>query len=173
MAKTKQERANERLWEAISAGIYEEYLDAIKRGADINVQDEHDGSLPLLEAVYQHANEIAKDLIARGQDVNHSGEGGWTALHEAASGGNATAIRLLFDAGADPLPFDSEGKSPLDYLEPKSSGYAEALDALGPSIAERDRRALDASTVSPSGPQAMDGNCDRCGRPAHIGSCRF
>lgn len=173
MAKTKQERVNEDLLEAISAGIYEEYLDAIKKGADIHIQDKDDGSLPLLEAIHQHADQIVQDLIARGQDVNHKSEGGWTALHEAARGSNATAIRLLFAAGADPLPIDDEGKTPLDYLAPDKDSYTEMLEALGPSVAERDRRLLAATTVSPPGTQVTDGKCERCGRAAHTGRCRL
>ncbi|WP_303749323.1 ankyrin repeat domain-containing protein [Stenotrophomonas pigmentata] len=239
MAKTKQERANQKLRDAIEFYNYDAFLVAIERGADVNVLDE-DGYPPLHTAVYLQQQKMVKVLIARGADVNLSGQDGWTPLHEAARGGNTESVQMLLDAGAslasfctghydpiggypiheasgaavsllvehgadveakdemgrtplhyranggdavgvrsllslgaNPYPLDNEGKSPLEYLDPNSKKYKGVLEALAPSAAERDRLTLDASTVQSMKSEGPIGKCERCGRPAHTGRCRF
>jgi uncharacterized protein len=57
---------------------------------------------PLLkEALKRHYVEIVDALLQAGADVNVRDEAGFTPLHDAALAGNAGAVRLLLDHGAN------------------------------------------------------------------------
>jgi ankyrin repeat protein len=49
-----------------------------------------------------------------GAKVNATQNGGWSALHEAASRGDIELIRLLLNWGADKFAKSDDGRSPLE-----------------------------------------------------------
>ena len=239
MAKTKQQRANEKLIEAVDNCDEDAFVVALRNGADANTLDE-DLYSPLFSAIHNLQASMIGGLIEAGADVNLAGPNGWSPLHEAARGGNtkilqmlvgagaslgsfctghseliggypiheasgdaisylvehgadveakdekgrvplhyragkgdAVGVRLLLELGANPYPLDDGGKSPLDYLDPKSMHHKDVSNALGPVAAERDRLALAATTSRASKSDSPVRVCDSCGRPAHSGRCRL
>ena len=62
-------------------------------------------------------NEIIRELLQSGVDANAADAQGCTPLMQAATGGNALAIKLLIDAGADINARDHQkGFTPLICL---------------------------------------------------------
>ena len=59
---------------------------------------------PLLQALYEGRAEDAEQLVADGGDLD---------LFEASAVGDATRLRELLDAGADPNEFAPDGFTPL------------------------------------------------------------
>ena len=53
-------------------------------------------------------------LLGRGASPNIADEKGWTAMHQAASRGNAKMMRALIDAGGDLSRRDAQGNLPRD-----------------------------------------------------------
>lgn len=104
MAKTKQQRANEKLFEAVESFDDDAFHKALRSGADVNALDE-DSFSPLFSAVYNLQVPMIEALIEAGADVNLSGLDGWTPLHEAARGGNASIVQMLLDTGASMTSF--------------------------------------------------------------------
>lgn len=112
-------------------------------------------------------------LAERGADLNARDEIGRTPLHLWAMGNSVEEVQILLQAGVDPYPLDNEGKSPLDYLNPRFSSYQAMMDAFAPSIAMRDRLALNVSTAQAVKNEWPSGECEKCGRQAHEGRCRL
>ena len=56
---------------------------------------------------------VTELIVARGADVNSSGEHGWTALHGAAYKGVDAIVQFLIDKGARTEVFDEYGQTPL------------------------------------------------------------
>ena len=65
------------------------------------------------------------------QDVD-----GQTALHVAASVGNAACVKLLLDAGADSTLRDAEGLTPLQVGFPRGCEWQQAEKSCFPECAE-------------------------------------
>jgi len=71
-------------------------------------------NLPVLSlAAAYHSNEVAQVLLARRANVNARCKHFATALTCAAIGGNAPAVRILFEAKANPLLRSFPGVSPF------------------------------------------------------------
>jgi ankyrin repeat protein len=85
----------------------------ITLGADVNIQNE-DGVTALMLAAKLHRLECLDELIKAGADINHKSLDGKTALqcatlHHAPPGPfNLVPIKLLLDAGADPILPDND-----------------------------------------------------------------
>lgn len=72
----------------------------IKAGADVNIKDDN-GSTALIHAVENDASgSFLKLLITNGANVNEINDLGETALSIAQDNGNASAVRILKQAGA-------------------------------------------------------------------------
>ncbi|KAI3714776.1 hypothetical protein L6452_21736 [Arctium lappa] len=69
--------------------------------------------LSLCFATLRGDDLLLHKLLKRGLDPNESDSNGRTALHIAASKGNANCVLLLLDYGADPNSRDSEGNVPM------------------------------------------------------------
>ncbi|KVH93767.1 Ankyrin repeat-containing protein [Cynara cardunculus var. scolymus] len=69
--------------------------------------------LSLCFATLRGDDLLLQKLLKRGLDPNESDNNGRTALHIAASKGNANCVHLLLDYGADPNSRDSEGNVPM------------------------------------------------------------
>ena len=86
----------------------------IAEGADINARD-REGFAPLHFAAQQSAVAAARALLEAGAIVdtanNHGNTPLWTATYN--SDGQGDMIRLLREAGADPLHQNMHGVSPL------------------------------------------------------------
>ena len=91
-------------------------------GADPN-RPVDDGFPPLIAALSctravpgstprSDVNDIVRVLVEHGVDPNQRGINDYTALHMAVAEGNALAVQLLLDAGADP-----EIRTRIDYCE--------------------------------------------------------
>ncbi len=58
-------------------------------------------------------------LLARGAAPNLPDSRGWTAVHQAASRGNARLMNAVLEAGGDPQRRDHEGRTPRDVARKK------------------------------------------------------
>ncbi|HLY19289.1 MAG TPA: ankyrin repeat domain-containing protein [Bryobacteraceae bacterium] len=68
-----------------------------------------------------------KWMLEHGASPNVPDDGGWTAVHQAASRGNARMLRAVLDAGGDPNRRDKEGRTPREVARAKPT--AEMLAA--------------------------------------------
>jgi uncharacterized protein len=97
-------------------------------GADVNaVADNSFRNAPLQVTMLTQAVDVARLLLARGADVRHRQEGGFTALHEAVQGGNRDLVAALLDAGADPLAAADDGRTAVDLARVKNDPDLSAL----------------------------------------------
>lgn len=84
-----------------------------------------------------YAEQILQYLIDEGAFVSGTDDRGRTPLHTAAKSDNLIAARLLIGAGAEIMPRDYDGKTPLDYAESgtmikllKEHGAVDIKDAI-------------------------------------------
>jgi ankyrin repeat protein len=92
--------------------------------------------------------EIVQALLGReGTDVNRSGVGGDTALHEAALKGRIEVARALLQAGANARKSNDNGETPLHYAS--ENGCIEIVRALLEAGAGADVRKCDGGGHSP------------------------
>ena len=56
-------------------------------------------------------------LLERKASPNVPDDRGWTAVHQAASRGNARMLAAVLDAGGDPARRDKEGRTPRDVTQ--------------------------------------------------------
>jgi len=99
-------------------------------GADINALDEH-GQTALMNVVYWGNLDIAKLLIGRGAQLDHTAKYGLTALFLAVIGNRPQFVQLLVNAGADRDIAGSKGQfsvTPLEYA--RQHGNAEIIQIL-------------------------------------------
>lgn len=107
------------LFSAVAIGDEEQVGKLVRQGPDSANSRGPDGYPALLFAVKMNYGIIVKQLIATGCDVdirNNSdveGQGGQTALHEAAFWGRYKIAKMLIDAGADVNALSEAKISPL------------------------------------------------------------
>ena len=91
----------------------------IERGAELNVTNRA-GLTPLHCAANNGHEEVARLLIAGGPrggaNINIATGTGRTPLHDAAMSGHKDIAQILIDHGADMHQADSNGNTPLKYL---------------------------------------------------------
>jgi ankyrin repeat protein len=83
---------------------------------------------PLHSAAASQSHEIMRLLIDSNVCVDAQQQGGWTALHAAASHEDLRAIELLLVKGANARLANDEGKTPLDMAIEK--GHSNAVERL-------------------------------------------
>lgn len=83
------------------------------------------GNTALMMAALKQNKHAVQALLARGAALKRPG---WTALHYAAAGGDASIVGLLADKGAALDAVSPNGMTPL--LMAASEGHADAVDAL-------------------------------------------
>ena len=83
----------------------------LERGAPLNREGNNWG--PLHYAVFNGHTELAKDLIARGAEVNAASPNGSTPLMMAAREGREELTKVLMESGADPRSKNDWGDNAL------------------------------------------------------------
>jgi ankyrin repeat protein len=110
---------------ACRAARWPEALQLIKSGqAWPNARDEAMGSALVL-AARAGQDELVREMIKRGADIDRIGEDGFTALGGAAFAGRRSMVRLLILAGADVEKLGASGQTALHL-----ASLAGQLDAL-------------------------------------------
>ena len=117
-------------WSALMWAAQEQYVKSVRvlifRGANPNLRDRNNDTA-LLSAVGQKNNdEVIKDLLSAGCEVNACNDEGKTALMLAAKYGSINTVRMLLKSGADIGLIDNEGRDALDY-----ASKANRNDTLG------------------------------------------
>ncbi len=118
----------------------------LRYDVDVNAQNKQ-GETPLLVAVREGYDDIAKALIAAGANVNIRNAQGQTLLHLAVLDedyGNARTARLLLKLGADINARDHAGRTPL--YQAASSHFAPGVRLLLASGAEVNARDAEGHT---------------------------
>ncbi len=111
------------LWDSAEA-----LRELARRGADLEARDP-DGRTPLMGAARAQAREAAAALLELGADPNAAVEGmGFTALHYAASKGDAPIIQKLAQAGASLEARDKDQDTPLCWAS--ENGHELGIRAL-------------------------------------------
>ncbi len=101
------------LLEAARQARWAEVLQLVKAGAaHVNARDERGGQVLAL-AARAGEDEVVRQLIERGAELDRIGEDGFTALGAAAFTGRRTTVRLLLRAGADPQRWGATGQTAL------------------------------------------------------------
>lgn len=92
------------VFEAATFGRATRLRELLSGDASLATARSADGGTALHFACFFAQPECAKDLIARGADVNAvaAGFGNACPLHSAASGRNLEIVRMLLEAGAEP-----------------------------------------------------------------------
>lgn len=100
----------------------------LNRGASVHTRG-HEGETPLHWACFWGDQELARECLAAGADVNAAADDGSTALMLAAAvQGRAEVIRLLLEAGADPNRRRPNGGTVL--MHAAGNGDTEAVTHL-------------------------------------------
>jgi ankyrin repeat protein len=103
----------------------------IRYGASPDLRGRH-GATPLHQAAYfGRADVLERLLLDRPAGINAAMDGGFTALHCAASTGDATKMQMLLQYGADPCSTDSEGQTPADIA--RAAGSLQPADPSAPA----------------------------------------
>ena len=101
------------IWTACRKGALERVRQLIQDGQDVNIGDSC-GDTPLMEAAAYGHDQVVRELIRAGADVN--GKNYYykqTALHWASSRGHSSVIKTLAEAGANLNVQDVWGVTPL------------------------------------------------------------
>jgi hypothetical protein len=109
--------------------------------AGSNVDFEDDAGFPALIATLSTTRpdrlDILRLLIRYGADLARRGINDWTPLHWAASTGDLPAIRILLEAGADPLLRTRIDDLATPAGEAERSGFMECAALLREAEARR------------------------------------
>lgn len=103
----------------------------------INYRDPIDDCTPLLRAVLDGHEHLAKELLNAGAFPNMRGDGqrGWAPLHVAASRGQTGVLSALLANGADKEALDDRGASSLHHAIARHQiGSVQRLLAAGADI---------------------------------------
>lgn len=109
-------------------------------GIDLNAQGST-GVTALMSYVALRREDVVKNLLSRGADVNLKDADDDTALHLASQGGNVNLLRMLLEKGADPNARNKMGGTPLMWAG--VFGHADAAKLLlerGADVSAKDNK---------------------------------
>lgn len=112
--------------------------------------------MSLYDAVEAGDLEAVAQQLAAGADVNEIGPGDRTPLIEAARAGNLALVRLLLEAGAEPMLKDGEQESAV--LKAAANGHHDVCAVLLPLASEDERGMAEAflgAVGKTNGPQEL------------------
>jgi hypothetical protein len=108
----------------------------LRDGLQVDAEStEHWGDTALGSAAGRGETGVVRFLLAKGADVNHRNQSGWTPLMGAASSGHAETVALLLKHGADPLMRNQDGETALWEALDSQYGAPE-----GETASEREER---------------------------------
>lgn len=102
----------------------------IAAATHLNEKEAMNGSTPLITAVVFDREEMVKDLLAAGADLNLQNNDGSTALHNAAFFCRTNLVKLLLEKGANSNAVNNFGQKPYDTV----SGDFETVEPIYKSI---------------------------------------
>jgi ankyrin repeat protein len=111
-AVNSEDEGDMTLHEASENGDEKKVDQFLKKGADVNAEDEY-GYTPLSCAASRGHEKVAELLLRNKADINAWNHYG-TALHVAAENGHANVASLLLKEGTDINTKDEDGKTALD-----------------------------------------------------------
>lgn len=89
----------------------------------------------VIDAVKEGDRDRLRQILAEGAAVDEQDEQGWTPLNWAAGRGDAEAVALLLDHGADLTMTGRDDRTPL--MIARAAGHGEVVDTL--TAAEQQR----------------------------------
>ena len=104
----------EELYEAAKVGDYLDAANLIKKGADVNLENES-GNIPLHAASWYRHVDVAELLLDNGSKADHGNKAGRTPLHVATINDSAEIARMLIDRGADINKADDAGQTAAEF----------------------------------------------------------
>ena len=102
----------------------------LSRGADHTICDDGIGWTPLIEAAYSGHVDVMQCLVgnkAVRATIDVQDKIGITAIWSASVEGHAEIVKLLVDAGANPMVANRHGHTPLDIARIKGHGGCIAI----------------------------------------------
>ncbi|SNX85263.1 related to HOS4 - subunit of the Set3 complex [Melanopsichium pennsylvanicum] len=95
----------------------------------IDAETLHDRRTPLHLACIRGYDDVARQLLDLGADVDLQDRAGNTALHFASAWGHTSLVQLLIERGCSLAVKNLEGSTPSDYAY--SNSVKEALETMG------------------------------------------
>lgn len=126
---------------AVQQRDWAQALQRVKQGASVLAQGPLGGNV-LVAAAKAGQDELVRDWIRRGADLDRRDTDGFTPLGAAAFQGHPATVRLLLRAGADPLRQGSTGQPPfhLACIAGRTEVVAQFLSqGIDPEALNRDR----------------------------------
>lgn len=124
IAKKKKRDASGRmlLQKLCDKGDYNGAAELLKQGVDVNDRD-YAGNTALHDAALKGHYDIVELLLDNGAEIDvRSGATDLdTPLIDAASHSHVSIVKLLLDRGADPLIYNAQGKTALDFVDQDDS----------------------------------------------------
>lgn len=93
-------KSTTQLFAAVNAGKLKDVKAALKKGADVDAQDQS-GRTALMRAVINKNHAIAKELFKAGSDPNKKDDFYETPFLRASANGQVETLKMLIDGGAD------------------------------------------------------------------------
>ncbi|XP_002731121.1 protein phosphatase 1 regulatory subunit 27-like [Saccoglossus kowalevskii] len=104
----------------------DEYYDVTNKKQDYGDVDQ-EKALELINAVRESDMLGVRRLVRAGARINCPMDGGWTALHHAAVGGQLDIVRYLVIRGADKTMMTNDAKLAVDLV---NDNYTEITELL-------------------------------------------
>ena len=114
------------IWRACYEGDLERVRQLIQYGQDVN--SDRYGTTPLMWAAVWGQDQVVRELIRVGADVNGMNNKKQTVLHRASSCGHSSVVKTLAEAGANLDVQDEDKMTPL--MEAAANGQDQVVHAL-------------------------------------------